>query len=313
MQRRDLLRQAGLLAGGLSLPSLVKANSKLAESSVATPKRILRIAHITDVHIQHLIGAAKGFEKCLHHIQNQDIKPDFIINSGDCVMDAHRRKHENVQKQWSLFNEVLKTENSLPIHHLVGNHDICCEGDSNSNFEDGKKWAMDEMSLNSRFYSFDKKDWHFVMLDSVQKKKDGGWYTANLDDEQMDWFRQDLSQIPDNKPTMIISHIPILSACVFFDGDNMKEKENKWEVPGSWMHTDAKQISEVFNHHKNVKLAVSGHIHLTDRVDYNGVSYCCNGAVSGKWWFGRYQHTEAGYALIDLYDDGSFTNTYVNY
>ena len=93
----------------------------------------------------------------------------------------------------------------------------------------------------------------------------------------------------------------------------MKEKENKWEMPGGWMHTDAKQISEVFNQHKNVKLAVSGHIHLTDRVDYNGVSYCCNGAVSGRWWFGKYQHTEAGYAIIDLYDNGSFTNTYVSY
>jgi 3',5'-cyclic-AMP phosphodiesterase len=299
MQRRDLLRQAGLLAGGISLPSFIKANSKQTTSTIATPKRVLRIAHITDVHIQPLIGAAKGFERCLHHIQNQEIKPDFIINSGDCVMDAHRRKHENVQKQWTLFNEVLKTENSLPIHHLVGNHDICCEGDSESNFEDGKKWAMDEMSLDKRFYSFDKKDWHFVMLDSVQKKKD--------------WLRHELKQVPDNKPTMVISHIPILSACVFFDGDNMKDKENKWEVPGSWMHTDAKQISEVFDHHKNVKLAVSGHIHLTDRVDYNGVSYCCNGAVSGKWWFGKYQHTEAGYAIIDLFDDGSFTNTYVSY
>jgi Icc protein len=308
MQRRDLLRQAGLLAGGLSLPNFVKANQP-----TTSPKRVLRIAHITDVHIQPLIGAAKGFEKCLHHIQRQDIKPDFIINSGDCVMDAHRRKHENVQKQWRLFNEVLTSENSIPIFHGVGNHDICCEGDSNSNFEDGKKWAMDEMSMNKRFYSFDKKDWHFVMLDSVQKKKDGSWYTAHIDDEQMDWFKHDLKNTPDSKPTMIISHIPILAACVFFDGDNMSEKEGRWEVPGSWMHTDAKKLSGLFDNHKNVKLAVSGHIHLTDRVDYNDVSYCCNGAVSGRWWFGKYQHTEAGYALIDLYDDGSFTNKYVSY
>ena len=92
MQRRDLLRQAGLLAGVLSLLSLLKANKPQTK-----PQRVLRIAHITDVHIQPLIGVGKGFEKCLHHIQNQDIKPDFIINPGDCVMDAHRRKHENVQ------------------------------------------------------------------------------------------------------------------------------------------------------------------------------------------------------------------------
>jgi 3',5'-cyclic-AMP phosphodiesterase len=308
MQRRDLLRSAGLLASGISLPSFIKANPKSI-----TPQRVLRVAHITDVHIQSFIGAAKGFEKCLHHIQNQSIKPDFIINSGDCIMDAHGRKEGHVQKQWKLFNEVLKTENSLPIFHSVGNHDICCEGESATNFEDGKKWAMDEMGMNQRFYSFDKKDWHFVMLDSVQKKKDGSWYTANLDETQFDWLKNDLRQTSDNKPTMVISHIPILAACVFFDGNNMKEQEGRWEVPGSWMHTDSKKISELFDDYKNVKLAVSGHIHLTDKVDYNDVTYCCNGAVSGRWWSGKYQHTKAGYAIIDLYDNGSFTNQYVNY
>jgi hypothetical protein len=41
----------------------------------------------------------------------------------------------------------------------------------------------------------------------------------NLDDEQLNWFRQDLEQVADDKPTMIISSIPILPACIFFDGD----------------------------------------------------------------------------------------------
>lgn len=310
MQRRDLLRQMGLVAGGLSIPNFVKAKQQ-----TNTPKRVLRVAHITDVHIEEaipLVNSSKGFAKCLHHIQDV-VKPDLIINSGDCVMDAHKHRKGNVKKQWNLFNDVLKAENSLPVFHSVGNHDICCEGDSQSSFEDGKKWAMDEMGMDKRYYSFDNKDWHFVMLDSVQKKKDGSWYTANVDEEQFDWLKKDLKVLPANKPTMVISHIPILAACVFFDGNNMKEKDGRWEVPGSWMHTDSKQLAELFHDHKNVKLAVSGHIHLSDRVDYNGVSYCCNGAVSGRWWFGKYQHTEAGYAVIDLYDDGSFTNNYVSY
>ena len=121
MQRRDLLRQLALTAGGLSLPSLANAQKPSA------PKRVLRVAHITDVHIQPLIGAAKGFERCLHHIQSLDIKPDLIINSGDCVMDAHKRTPHNADKQWKLFNEVLKSENNLPVISCVGNHDICCE------------------------------------------------------------------------------------------------------------------------------------------------------------------------------------------
>ncbi len=302
MQRRQLLQNLGLLSSASLIPNISEAN-------ISMPKRVLRIAHITDVHVQPLIGALKGFEKCLHHIQNLAVKPDFIINSGDCIMEAHGLKDGKVKKQWELFQKILKNENSMPIYHCVGNHDICCEGDTGHTFEDGKKWAMDEMALDKPYYSFDKGDWHFAMLDSVQQKNDGSWYTGQLGEAQTDWLKKDL-EVTD-KNTMIISHIPILSACVFFDGNNMKNE--KWEVPGSWMHQDAKQISEIFHMESKVKLAVSGHIHLTDRVDYNGVSYLCNGAVSGKWWFGKYQHTPAGYAIIDLFEDGSFINEYVTY
>jgi Icc protein len=304
MHRRKLLQNLSLLSAANFLPETLSAN-------IVSPlkKPILRIAHITDVHIQGMIGAVNGFEKCLHHIQNLTEKPDFIINSGDCIMDAHGHKQAKVKHQWELFQKVLKSENSLPIYSCVGNHDICCEGDSGHNFEDGKHWALDELALAQPYYSFDKNGWHFVALDSVQKKNDGSWYTANLGETQLDWLKNDLENTKKN--TMIISHIPILSACVFFDGNNMKNE--RWELPGSWMHTDAKQISEVFYKQNQVKLAVSGHIHLTDRVDYNGVSYLCNGAVSGRWWSGKYQQTPAGYAIIDLYEDGSFENKYVQY
>jgi|GEM_PF-4646867 len=47
--------------------------------------------------------------------------------------------------------------------------------------------------------------------------------------------------------------------------------------------------------------------------NYNKISYFCNGAVSGAWWFGKYHHTAVGYALVDLHDGGSVTNTYVTY
>lgn len=304
MQRRQLLQNIGLLSGSSLLPDFAKANP-----TKQVPKRVLRVAHFTDVHIQGFIGAVKGFERCLNHIQSLPEKPDFIINSGDCIMDAHGHKEAKVKRQWELFQKVIKSENSLPIFSNVGNHDICCEGVSGHSFEDGKKWAMDEMNLDKPYYSFEKNDWHFTMLDSVQKKADGTYYMGNLGEEQTNWLKSDLENT--DKKVMVISHIPILSACVFFDGNNMKNE--KWEVPGSWMHTDSKQISELFYKQNKVKLAVSGHIHLTDRVDYNGISYLCNGAVSGRWWAGKYQHTPAGYAVIDLFNDGTFTNNYVEY
>ena len=79
------------------------------------------------------------------------------------------------------------------------------------------------------------------------------------------------------------------------------------------MHIDARKLKDLFFQYANVKLCISGHIHLLDRVDYNNITYLCNGAVCGKWWRGNYQENPPGYALIDLYDDGSFAHQYIAY
>ena len=79
------------------------------------------------------------------------------------------------------------------------------------------------------------------------------------------------------------------------------------------MHIDARAIKDLFTAHPNVKLCISGHIHLVDRVEYVGVTYLCNGAVCAGWWKGRNQECAEGYGLIDLFDDGSFENRYVEF
>lgn len=261
--------------------------------------------------MQPLIGAAKGLEKCLHHVQGLTDKPDLIMNGGDAIMEAHGRSQDSVRRQWGMYQDVVKSENALPVLSCVGNHDIWCRAETQLAFQDGRKWAMDELQMGSRYYSITQQGWHIIVLDSVQPKADGSWYTAHLDDEQFDWLEADLRHTPATTPVLIVSHVPILAACVFFDGKRFEG--DHWNVPARWMHSDTVRLTELFHRHPNVKAALSGHIHLVDRVDYNGVSYYCNGAVSGAWWFGNYHHTAAGYAVVDLYDDGSVENTYVNY
>jgi Icc protein len=302
MQRRDVIKTIGMAVGGMNIP-------KIATPLPYSPKRVLRVAHLTDIHIQPHLWAAKGLEKCLHHLQNLDIKPDFILNTGDSVMGSHGISRDKAAKEWQLYHKVLTSENSTPILSSIGNHDIWCP--SAGTFEDGKKWALDETETSLPYRSFDRNGWHFIMLDSIQPGLGGTGYTAGLDEAQMDWLRKDLKNTPAHVPVIITSHIPILSACVFLDGDNVKD--GKWVVPGSWMHTDAAQIIKLFDKHENIKLAVSGHIHLLDRVQYNNVTYCCNGAVCGNYWMGKYKETRQGYAIIDLFDDGSFSNQYVSY
>lgn len=306
MNRRDVVRLSGAGLAALATPHLTAA-----PSAPSVARRSLRIAHLTDVHVQPIVGAAKGFARCLHHVQNLPDKPDLILNGGDAIMEAHGRGQDSVKRQWKLYHDVLLADNGLPVLNCVGNHDIWCPKETTEAFTGGKQWATDELQLPKPYYSVDKNGWHIVVLDSVQPKPDGGWYTAHLDDEQYDWLESDLKNTPAQTPVLIVSHVPILAACVFFDGKRFEG--GNWNVPSRWMHSDTVRLTNLFYRHPNVKAALSGHIHLTDRVDYNGVSYFCNGAVSGAWWFGSYHHTAAGYAIVDLFDDGTVENRYVAY
>jgi 3',5'-cyclic AMP phosphodiesterase CpdA len=201
----------------------------------------------------------------------------------------------------------------LPVEHCLGNHDIWGWNRRQSLASGrepryGKRWAMDVLGLEERYRSFDRAGWHFIVLDSTHAH--GESYRADLDPEQFEWLRADL-RAAGNRPVLILSHIPILSAAAYFDGDN--ERTGDWVVPGAWMHQDARRLKNLFREHRNVKLCLSGHLHLRDRVDYEEVTYLCNGAVSGGWWRGPYQECEAGYALIDLRADGTFDHRYLRY
>ena len=133
-----------------------------------------------------------------------------------------------------------------------------------------------------------------------------------IDPEQLDWLKTDLKQTDSKTPVLVLSHIPILSSTVLVFNDGKPEKHPDTQILGSLLHADSGSLVETFYQFPNLKAALSGHTHLLDRVDYNQVSYFCNGAVSGNWWnTDTHRQTKAGYALFDLYDDGTIERTYV--
>jgi 3',5'-cyclic AMP phosphodiesterase CpdA len=315
MQRRDLLKKLGLGSLALALAELPvigkgAAMDGLSESSELSRKS-LRIAHITDVHIQKGIIAETGFANCLQHIQSLRRQPDVIFNTGDSIMDALGKDREEVDKQWKVWHDITKNENSIDIYHAIGNHDVWGKDTYKNDPLYGKKFVQQQLELSQLYYSFKKKDWHFIVLDSTHINADGTWYHAQLDEAQFEWLKKELQRVPKNTPIAVLSHIPILAACVFMDGEN--ERSGNWQVPSSWMHIDARKIIDLFHKHKNVKLCLSGHIHLFDKVVYNDVTYLCQGAVSGAWWGGKYHETPAGYGILDLHSDGTFDHSYVRY
>lgn len=345
--RRSLLKTAGLAAataaaGGLWRPAGVAAAAAAAAPTTAPARnRVLRVAHLTDVHVEPELGAGEGLAQCLRHVQSQPDKPDVIYMTGDCVFDSFHHGRARTQKQWDLWNAVWKAECSLPRQSLLGNHDVWGWNKAKSKATGqeanwGKRWAMDELGLTKPYHSFDQAGWHMVMLDSVQpadRAYDSNQYVARCDDEQFAWLEADLAAVPAAVPVMVMSHVPILSITTFFGPDSQKPPavaaaaatpssrpaDDMPDAPDTTigralMHTDWRRLKALFAKRPNVKLALSGHVHLLDRVDYQGVTYLCNGAVCGGWWKEQNQGVcDAGYTLLDLYADGSFDRQYVPY
>lgn len=255
--RRKLLQALGLGAIGAGAFPLACASPGTSENKEKAP--VLRFAHLTDMHIEPGIGAEEGVKKCIEHILKSKKQVDFFVNGGDLIMDALGKDKAETEAQWAIWRSIRAAYPDLKFYHCIGNHDVWGKTPHEEKFP-GKAWVMKEHSMDSPYYAFDSKGWHFIVLDSTHQKDDGTWYTAKLDTAQRTWLEQTLNKIPSDKPILIISHIPILGATPFLDGDNAQTGD--WIVPGAWMHIDAKSLINLFHQHPNVKVCISGHIHL---------------------------------------------------
>jgi Icc protein len=300
MNRRNLLKSLSALGLASTLP---------AGNLLAAVKPVLRIAHLTDVHLKNEFGAPAKYAKCLHHVQQQLPKVDLILNGGDVVFDMNKENLSVIDEQWKLTHSIIKAECSLPVKYCLGNHDVWWNENTKNQTFYGKAYSMSQLQLSKPYYSFEQGGWKFVVLDSVHLDIDQTWYIGKLGDEQFDWLKKELEATNPKTPVLILSHIPILTATLMIEDDIV----NKWTMLGGDMHTDTSKIIKLFYQHPNVKLCLSGHIHLRDKVEYNNVTYICNGAVSGAWWKGSRRETNPGYGLIDLFADGTFKERYVNY
>jgi Icc protein len=305
INRRQLLKNAGLLGLGAGF------GFKSLAATGTNKHRVLRFAHLTDVHIEPELNAPAGLAKCLQHLQSQKDQPSFIMSGGDSIFDALHQPKERVELQWKIWQNAFNQDNSLPVEYCIGNHDCWGFGQKEDPLY-GKKYAMEKMHLSMPYRSFDKAGWHFIVLDSIQPKADGSWFTCMLDEAQFNWLQKDLAATPSATPVIVVSHVPVVSAAVVITDNKFKEGTG-YVIGAGAMHADSPRIIELFDKYPNIKLCLSGHIHLYEQVVYNGITYISNGAVSGNWWKGMRYKTDNGYALLNLYDDGSFDNEYITY
>nr|WP_231875998.1 metallophosphoesterase [Mucilaginibacter sp. L294] len=299
LNRRALLKAAGLATGILAtggLPALASTNNNEDKKG---KKLALKVAHITDVHIRDGDNAPERFKGCLKHIITKH-KPDFFLNGGDSINDASYDNvvYDQVIQQWRIWDECITLLDKYEVHSCIGNHDSWWKAPSKEDAMYGKEYVVKRLKIPHRYYSFAKKNWHFIVLD-------GNNSNISLDEEQFNWLQAELEKIPANAPTLLMSHYPILGTTQVLVGGG---------------HSDCKKLKDLFYKHRDkVRICLSGHNHLSDHTHYNGVLYCCNGAMSGFWWGkgdkesagpGYYLETPPGYAMLNLYEDGTVENEY---
>lgn len=288
-----------------------------AQARVPGPgaRRVLRLAHITDCHVQAGPGES-GMARAFAHLQGQADAPTLIINTGDTIMDSSARTGAATDAQWALWQKIVQAECDLPIYSCLGNHDLwgtnkqASQTTGNENLW-GWRRGVAGLRLDAPYYSFNRGGWHFVALNDTHIE---GGYSARLDDEQYAWLAADLAAQPADRPVLVFSHHPIISVSGYFDGDRLDG--GTWTVPGTWMHADAVRLKDLFHEAGNVRLCLSGHMHQVDYAEFLGTAYFCGGAVSANWWnedLPNYYECHRGYGLVDLYDDGSHQVKYIEY
>jgi 3',5'-cyclic AMP phosphodiesterase CpdA len=303
-------------------PVTLPAPSELPSPSPSPRQPVLRLAHLTDMHVAPDDVARRGFARALRHAQARTPSVDAVLNTGDSIMEALFADRAAAQAQWDAFRSVLDAELTLPIYHCIGNHDVWGWGlDDPSLPSDalyGKGFALQALGLSSPYYTFDLGAWRFIVLDSTHPRilpPDAPHadipYTGRLDDAQFHWLEDQIAATPPEQPVCIVSHIPIFSACELIDGPN--EETGNWLIPGAWIHIDARRMWELFRAHPNVRACLSGHTHQHERIDYHGVTYLSDGAVCGSWWQGDYLGFPPGYVVVSFYVDGTLESEFIEY
>jgi len=311
MQRRELIRKLAVGAGAVLGTS---HRGVLQAADEQNRKRVVRFAHLTDIHLYGSRKAASGLTTALRHVQSLEDPPEFLINGGDAIYDGLEADRATLEEQWALWRDVWKAENSLTVRHCLGNHDIWGwdKGGSKTTGDEegwGKTFSLDQLGLANGWYDFEYIGWHFIVLDSMLPDSDTG-YRAELGESQFDWLKGRLETIPSTTPVVVVSHIPILTV-----GDVGWSRELAAQPIAHKMlvHQDRGELLQLFRQHPNVRLCLSGHTHLTEQIQIAGITFLNSGAVSGLWWKGNNEHTDEGYNVIDLFNDGSFESHYTSY
>jgi predicted phosphodiesterase len=206
-------------------------------------------------------------------------KVDFLVELGDFKdQDSPPVEHKTIEYLQKI-EEVFQQFNG-PIYHVLGNHDM----DSISKQQFLSYVENTGIDTDSKYYSFDFKGLHFIVLDANYKadgvEYDHGnfdWNDANIPQHELDWLMQDLAKT--HNPAIIFVH-------QLLDGK------------GSVFIKNADEIRQILEESSKVLTVFQGHHHEGRYSIINGIHYyTLKGMVEGS---GKENNS---YAIVDVHSD----------
>jgi len=157
----------------------------------------------------------------------------------------------------------------IPWYNVAGNHDINYDAKT-------RKYANEtfERIYGPSYYSFDYGPVHFVVVDNIEWLVDSetgkGRYRGGLGEEQLQFIKTDLEQIPEDQLVVLMMHIPLTGT---HDRHGLYRLIEKRPFCIS--------ISGHTHHHE--------HVWITDEDGWEGPKphhHIINVTVCGSWWSG---------------------------
>lgn len=197
------------------------------------------------------------------------------ISCGDIMFD-----------DLSLYPEYERgiVQTGIPFFQCVGNHDLDFDGDT-----DEATTATFSRRYGPRYYSFNRGEVHYVVLDDVLWH--GAGYIGYLGYEQLHWLEADLARVEPGSTVVVATHIPVRGSRFLRDGE---------ESPGPSVSINNRDVLyrllEPFQAH-----VVAGHTHENDHIWAHGIHEHVSGTVCGAWWSGDIcgDGTPNGYSVYE--------------
>jgi len=251
--RREFL---GASALGASTCLYSWASSVTAAESSDEPA-ITRIGLIADVHKDVMHDADERLTVFVEKMLQW--KPDFVVQMGDfCIPIV---ENEPFIRIWNRL--------TCPRHHVLGNHDMDGDGKARPDevYAFSREETMEYWGMQARYYSFDHRGAHYVILDGNDEGPGQEGYFKYVADDQAQWLALDLAAT--RLPTFVFIHQSL-----------EREKggvENQQAIRGIMEQAvDASGASKVV-------ACFSGHHHRDYVRQMNGIIYPQINSMSYHW------------------------------